>query len=247
MYGHPSIAEIRGSPARVLQAIDEFGCKKFLMNVGEHKGKIVTDLIAKVKPQLMVELGGYVGYSAVLFGDAVRKAGGKRYFSLEMNPEFAAVISSLVDLAGLSDIVKVVVGPSGDSLKRLSADGTFKHIDLLFLDHHKPAYLLDLKLCEDLKLVKKGTVLAADNVIIPGNPPYLQYVRSSVQEKRNIFNKGSDENKDEFPGKTKDQYAKRDGNDQADAKGNPNLVYKSKLVESFEPTGQRVSRGNEHI
>lgn len=107
-----------------------------------------------------------------MFGDAVRQAGGHRYFSLERNPEFAAVIMSLVDLAGLSDTVKVVVGSSADSIKRLHASGTLAQIDLMFLDHYKPAYTTDLKLCEHLKLVIPGSVLAADNVIKPGNPPY---------------------------------------------------------------------------
>ena len=31
------------------------------MNVGEDKGKIVSSLIAERKPEVMVELGGYVG------------------------------------------------------------------------------------------------------------------------------------------------------------------------------------------
>ena len=64
VYGHPSIEEIRGSPQRVLEAIDEYGrTKKYLMNVGNDKGKIVADLIAERRPQVMVELGGYIGYS----------------------------------------------------------------------------------------------------------------------------------------------------------------------------------------
>ena len=33
------------------------------MNVGDDKGRIVTDLIADRKPEVMVELGGYIGYS----------------------------------------------------------------------------------------------------------------------------------------------------------------------------------------
>lgn len=33
------------------------------MNVGDDKGRIVTELIADQKPQVMVELGGYIGYS----------------------------------------------------------------------------------------------------------------------------------------------------------------------------------------
>ena len=39
----------------MLAAIDEYGRKqKYLMNVGEDKGKIVSNLIAEVKPQTMV-------------------------------------------------------------------------------------------------------------------------------------------------------------------------------------------------
>ena len=63
VYGHPSVGEIRGSPQKLLEAIDEYGrTKKYLMNVGDDKGRIVTNLIADSKPQVMVELGGYVGY-----------------------------------------------------------------------------------------------------------------------------------------------------------------------------------------
>lgn len=55
VYGRPNLNEIRGSPQKVLQAIDEYArTKKYLMNVGEDKGKIVTDLIAEVKPKTMV-------------------------------------------------------------------------------------------------------------------------------------------------------------------------------------------------
>ena len=247
VYAHPDIDNIRGHPSRVLQAVDEYGrTKKYLMNVGDDKGRIVTELIAEVKPRVMLELGGYVGYSAILFGDAVRQAGGKRYFSLERNPEFAAVITSLVDLAGLSDVVKVVVGSSADSIKRLHAEHILEHIDLMFLDHYKPAYMTDLQLCEHLRLVTPGTVLAADNVIKPGNPPYLKYVRSTVKDKRKRFEKEdiNRENGSEFGDRTKNQYREREGEEKlnSEIKGNPNLRYKSKLVNSFEPTGVPVSQ-----
>ena len=244
IYSHPNLSEIRGSPMKVLQAIDEYGRKKkYLMNVGDDKGKIVSKLIFEEKPQIMMELGGYIGYSAILFADCVRRAGGQRYFSLERNPEFAAVIMMLVELAGLSDIVKVMVGSSADSIRRLHEDG-LKHIDLLFLDHYKPAYTTDLKLCEHLRLVTPGTVLAADNVIKPGNPPYLEYVRSSVEEKRKAFQTQSvgANNAAEFGDRWKNQYQSREGDEKlsTDVKGNPNLVYESRLFNSYEPTGVPV-------
>jgi catechol O-methyltransferase len=149
-----------------------------------------------------------------------------------------------VSLAGLSDIIKVEIGSSDASIKRLHDSGALKHIDLMFLDHYKPAYKTDLKLCEELKLVTPGSVLAADNVIKPGNPPYLEYVRSSVAEKREAIKKADAEAGPDarFADKTAGQYAKRQGQEQLHlSQGNPNLVYKSELVNSFEPTGEPVS------
>lgn len=186
-----------------------------------------------------------MGYSCILFGSALQKAGGARYYSLEMNPEFAAIIMALVDLAGLSDIVKVVIGSSDASIARLHDEGLLEHIDLLFLDHYKPAYTSDLKLCEELRLITPGSVLAADNVIKPGNPPYLVYVRSSVEEKRKRVEESGNKSRspktddqEGIPKKTVRQYENRYGKMKFNTStGNPNLVYKSRLVHSFEPTG----------
>lgn len=148
-------------------------------------------------------------------------------------------------MAGLSDIVKVVVGSSADSIKRLHANGDLPHIDLMFLDHYKPAYTTDLKLCEHLRLVTPGTVLAADNVIKPGNPPYLEYIRSTVEQKKARFESGDIEGTDtsSFGNRWRDQYREREGEEylSSEIRGNPNLIYESKLVNSYEPTGVPVS------
>ena len=174
----------------------------------------------------------------------MRQAGGRRYFTLERNPEFAAVIMSLVDLAGLSDTVKVVVGSSADSIKRLHSSGALTQVDLMFLDHYKPAYTTDLKLCEHLRLIIPGSVLAADNVIKPGNPPYLEYVRKNVSEKQKDYDSGELNGLETagFGDRWKDQYQKREGEERlsAEYKGNPSLIYESELVNSYEPTGVPV-------
>lgn len=245
MYSLPGIDQIRGDPLKVVAAIDKYATtKNYLMNVGPDKGKIVCDLIAEVRPETMVELGGYVGYSALLFGHAIKKAGGKRYYSLERNPEFAAVITSLTDLAGLSDIVKVHVGPSDRSIARLHAEGALSQIDLMFLDHYKPAYTADLKLCESLRLIGPGSSLAADNVIKPGNPPYLEYVRSSVRQKKEKLQDSDGGSYDYcgFSDSYRNQYGKSVGDEKPNLgyPGNPNLVYESELINSWEPTGVPV-------
>ena len=111
----------------------------------------------------------------------------------------------------------------------------------MFLDHYKPLYVTDLKLSESLGLVKTGSVMAADNVIKPGNPPYLRYVRMSCEEKRKDGASGGNA-QIEFEDKTKNQYLKREGLESLqDVEGNWNLIYESKLIESYEPTGEPVS------
>ena len=246
IYDKPDLASIRGLPQRVLDAIDQYGrTKKYLMNVGEDKGRIVCDLIRKHKPEVMVELGGYIGYSAILFAAAAREAGGRQYYTVERNPEFGAVIMALLDLAGLSNFARVLIGSSDECIRRLHADHGLFRIDMMFLDHYKPAYTTDVKLCESLSLIRPGTVLAADNVIKPGNPPYLEYVRSSVEEKRKRFNQGGlkDDERQGFDSRWKDQYRNRVNDEKLDVEqlGNPDLIYESRLVESYEPTGIPVS------
>lgn len=245
----------RNSPSTILRAIDEYARKdKYLMNVGEDKGRIVSNLITQHKPQVMLECGGYVGYSCILFAStlaaahaadpAAFPAGPPLYYSLERDPLFAAVIASLADLAGLRDTVRVVTGPSDASILRLHADAAFPTgIDMLFLDHFKPAYTTDLQLLEQLGLVVPGrTLLCADNVVEPGNPPYLAYVRSSPAEKHEKLRQGGQRSEDvlkQFRERTAGQYKHRQGDEVLDVErtGDPSLVYESQLVESFEPTG----------
>lgn len=205
------------------------------MNVGPHKGKVITDIIATDQPSTILEIGGYVGYSAIMFGHALRKvaaATGRnskepRFLSLEMNPKFAAVSRALVSIAGLDDVVDIWEGPCRASLqslaKGMASNSATKFWDMLFLDHSKISYLNDLKLCEELGLVAPGTMVIADDMKRPGNPQYSEYVRASPVEKNEAYLP--------FKGCLSDGGI---------SLGNPFLVYETELVEGLEPTGLMV-------
>ncbi|PYI25889.1 O-methyltransferase [Aspergillus indologenus CBS 114.80] len=222
ILSHPDYALMKGCPNRILAAIDEYGREKaFLMNVGTEKGQIVSKVISRVKPEVIVELGGYIGYSALLFGDALRKAGGRKYISLKVSPIFASVSAALVGLAGLSDTVEIMVGPCRNSLRALSKAYPSRGLDMFFFDHAKVEYTNDLKLCEELGLVSQGTTVVADNV--SRNPEYLEYVRASGAKKM----KAADENKGLTMCHESDMSV-----------GRPDLRYETSVVHSIEPTGE---------
>jgi catechol O-methyltransferase len=240
VYGQPNLDDIRGHPQKVLDLMDKFEEDYHMMTVGGPKGKIVKDLIDELKPKTMIELGCYVGYSAILFGEAVRRNGGERYLSLELNPEWAAIANMLIELAGLRDFVRVIVGRSDVSLDKLYRNGEVTKIELMFIDHYKPAYTTDLKLCEHHGMIVRGSVLAADNVIHPGNPPYLEYVRSSVAQKREAAKGGPTKgyNVEGMRERAVNSFMPEGDTPVFEVIGNPNLVYQSVLR---QPEGERVS------
>jgi catechol O-methyltransferase len=190
VFGRSDLKRLRGHPEKVLAAIEDYHHQfNKLMNVGSIKGAFITDIIAERKPSVMIELGGYVGYSAILFGDAIRKNGGKQYLSIEKNPEMAAVASQLVDLAGLRDIVQILVGSSNEVLKELiSEKKEIDMVELIFVDHWQDLYLPDLWLLEGLDvLCPDSSLVLADNVIMPGAPEYLRWVQATSEEKKVIM------------------------------------------------------------
>lgn len=161
------------------------------MTIGAEKRAFITSRIAAIEPAptLFLEFGSYVGYSAICLASALKAhaAPGQtvRYISFEKNPIIGAVAASLADLAGLRDVVRIHIGPAGESLKRLVGEGAVAKgsIDMMLLDHWKDFYISDLQLCESLSLLKPGSVVLADNIIFPGAPEYLAYVQAGKAEK----------------------------------------------------------------
>lgn len=167
-----------GDPQSVLEAIDTYCTQKeWAMNVGDRKGQIVDAVIREHSPSLVLELGAYCGYSAVRMARLLPP--GARLLTMEMNPDFAAITQQMVDFAGLQDKVTVLVGASRDLIPQLKKKYDVDTLDMVFLDHWKDQYLPDTLLLEECGLLRKGTVLLADNVIFPGTPEFLTHVRAS--------------------------------------------------------------------
>lgn len=165
-----------GDPQSVLDAIDAYcSQKEWAMNVGDKKGQIVDAVVREQCPSVLLELGAYCGYSAVRMGRLL--APGARLLTIELNPDYAAITQQMVDFAGLQDRVTVIVGASQDIIPQLKKKYDVDTLDMVFLDHWKDRYLPDTRLLEECGLLREGTVLLADNVICPGTPEFLAYVR----------------------------------------------------------------------
>jgi catechol O-methyltransferase len=164
----------KGDAAGVLAAMDHYAREiAFLINIGPDKGGLIQKVFDRVpKNPRVLELGAFVGYSAILFAMQVGEGGS--VVSLEIGEEHAEASRRNVAHAGFEDRVDIIQGDSGDSIPNLV--GPF---DVVFLDHWKDLYKRDLQAIETSGLLRPGSIVVADNVGESFNPTeYLEYVRT---------------------------------------------------------------------
>ncbi|KAM3076995.1 hypothetical protein ACMFMF_004910 [Clarireedia jacksonii] len=177
------------TPVAVLNAIDDFSLKQdFLISVGPHKANILRELITQHKPEVLLELGGYLGYSAILFANKMREVHGDsaclKVLSLELDPLCATIARQLISLAGLNSMISVFLGSASSTVPLLVSSGQLgkESVDFLFLDHVEDLYMQDFKKVEEEGLFKKEVMVVADNVVRPGAPEYREWIRGRSGE-----------------------------------------------------------------
>ncbi len=154
----------------VLREIEAIGERSFIPSIGPVKGKILAEIVRKIRPKRILEVGALYGYSALLMAkNSPPKA---EIISVEKNPEHVRMAIENIKRANMEGRIRVIEGDGVTELKRLT--GSF---DLVFLDAEKTEYLAYLKAIE--KNLHKGSVIVADNVGIFKDQmqDYLEYVR----------------------------------------------------------------------
>jgi catechol O-methyltransferase len=164
----------RGDPQDVLRTIDRFAREeRWLMNIGPEKGPLLQELAGRLPiASRILELGAYCGYSSIMLAHTFGP--GARITSIEIDEDAVRSSRANVEVAGLSDRIAFVHGPSTKMISTL--EGPF---DLVFLDHWKDLYRKDLERIEQRGLIRPGSIVVADNVGDLFDPSeYLDYVRS---------------------------------------------------------------------
>jgi catechol O-methyltransferase len=166
-----------------IAAIDEFAYdQKFLINVGDEKGVLLDDAVRRVQPRRVLEVGAYVGYSALRMARLLPPGG--HLYSVEFSMANASIARRIVEHAGASDRVTFVVGTLGDdgarTMEKLRTEHGFAagNLDLVFLDHDKTVYLADLQRILEAGWLHPGSVVVADNVGFPGAPEYRAFMEA---------------------------------------------------------------------
>ena len=148
-----------GDPESVLRTLDRFARQRyFLMNVGDEKGPLLEDTVRAAGPAARVlELGSFVGYSAILM--ARNLAPGGSLDSIDIDPESSRVAGEMASLAGVADRTRFLTGRSSERI-----DDLVEPFDVIFLDHWKSLYRPDMEKILAPGLLRPTATVIADNV-----------------------------------------------------------------------------------
>jgi len=147
--------------------------------IGEDKGAILQYLIknnvASSEP-VIVDVGGFLGYSAIKMAQALPSTGGKVY-SIEKSLQYGLIEKRFVSQGKMDKKISVEIGDAKVMLKDLNV----KQIDFLFLDADCTENMDYLQVA--LPKLQKGSIVVANGAGIyadtPGMKTFINFIKSN--------------------------------------------------------------------
>jgi len=126
---------------------------------GFFQGRVLSMLSYMIRPQVVLEIGTYLGYSALCLAEGLAEGG--KVITLDVQEDTNREARSAVESSSFADKIEFLLGNAVDIIPNLSE--TF---DLVFIDADKPNYSNYYNLV--FEKVRTGGFILADNVLWSG-------------------------------------------------------------------------------
>jgi predicted O-methyltransferase YrrM len=133
------------------------------MQIGADQGNLMALLVKIAGAKRCLEIGTYTGYSALAVALALPKDG--KLICCDISEEWTAIGKPFWKKAGVDKKIDLRIAPALRTLDQLLVKGKGK-FDFVFIDADKENYLNYYERC--LKLVRRGGLIAIDNVLWSG-------------------------------------------------------------------------------
>jgi caffeoyl-CoA O-methyltransferase len=134
------------------------------MQISPEQGQLMALLVRIIGARKTLEVGVFTGYSAMVVAKAMGAQG--KVIALDVSEEFTAIARRHWAKAAVADRIDLRLQPATESLKALVAAGESNTFDFAFIDADKANY--DAYYEYALKLVRRGGLIAIDNVLWSG-------------------------------------------------------------------------------
>ncbi|XP_009991197.1 PREDICTED: catechol O-methyltransferase domain-containing protein 1, partial [Tauraco erythrolophus] len=128
------------------------------------QAQLMANLVKLIKAKKVIEIGVFTGYNALNMALALPDNG--RVIACDINEDYAKIGKPLWKEAGVEHKIDLRIKPAIETLDELLASGEAETFDFAFIDADKESYNEYYEKC--LRLIKKGGIIAIDNVFFHG-------------------------------------------------------------------------------
>ena len=130
------------------------------MASGHLQGRVLKMLVSMIRPQRVLEIGTFSGYSAISMAEGLPDDG--KLYTFEINDEMEDFTRPWIEGSAVADKIEFIIG---DALQEAPKLGTM--FDLVFMDGDKRTY----RDCYEMAMgiLRKGGFMIADNTLWDGH------------------------------------------------------------------------------
>ena len=162
---------------------DEIFPQERMNCISKNIGMFYNIMLKSIHAKNILEIGMSVGYSGLWFADAIM-SNTKDGQIITIDREQFKIDSATRNFeeAGVSSLIKIREGEARKILHEIKEEFGENYFDFIFIDADKESYIEYFDLC--LSLVRKGGIIAADNILFPERfnemmADYLSHVRNN--------------------------------------------------------------------
>ncbi len=126
---------------------------------GHLQGKLLELLSCMIKPNRILEIGTYTGYSAIALAQGLTENG--ILHTIDINVELENIVKDYIKKSGFENKIKIHIGDAMQIIPQID-----EIYDLVFIDADKENYINYFNLV--IEKVSKGGFIIADNVLWSG-------------------------------------------------------------------------------
>lgn len=164
----------------LLEEIEKFGRENKIPILLDDSLEYISDLLSKIKPRRILEVGTAIGFSAINFSKYLTEDG--RIDTIEIESLRVEQALSNIEKVGVSDKIRVIEGDALEVLPYLN-----EKYDVIFIDAAKGKYNEFFE--HALRLCKVDGYIIADNVLYKGmvQSDYNKHKQRTAVNKLRIF------------------------------------------------------------
>ena len=132
------------------------------MASGRLQGRLLKMMVRMIRPQRVIEVGTFSGYSALCMAEGLAANGSGHLFTYEINDEQEPFTRPWIENSPWADYVTFLIGDAGTEVAGLG-----ERFDMAFLDGDKRTYVETYEAL--LPLMNPGAFILADNTLWDGH------------------------------------------------------------------------------